>query len=36
VDVLHHRSNVWKFKGEARVGDDLMAEAVYTAMIVDG
>ena len=35
VEVQHHRANVWKFKGEARVGDALMAEAVYTAMIVD-
>ena len=35
VEVQHHRSNVWKFKGEARVGDTLVAEAVYTAMIVD-
>ncbi len=29
------RGNVWKFKGEARVGDTLMAEATYAAMIVD-
>ncbi len=29
------RGNVWKFKGEAHVGDRLMAEAVFSAMIVD-
>lgn len=29
------RRNVWRFRGEARVGDDLCAEATVTAMIVD-
>lgn len=29
------RGNVWKFKGEAHVGGRLMAEAVFSAMIVD-
>ncbi|MDH5747841.1 MAG: 3-hydroxyacyl-ACP dehydratase FabZ [Rhodospirillales bacterium] len=29
------RGNVWKFKGEARVNDTVMAEATYAAMIVD-
>ena len=29
------RGNVWKFKGEARVDDALMAEATYSAMIVE-
>lgn len=28
------RGNVWKFKGEAWVGDTLKAEAVFTAMIL--
>jgi 3-hydroxyacyl-[acyl-carrier-protein] dehydratase len=28
------RGNVWKFRGEAYVGDKLCAEAVYTAMLV--
>ncbi len=28
------RGNVWKFKGEAYVGDSLCAEAIYTAMLV--
>jgi len=35
VEKIHKRSNVWKFKGEAKVGDTLCAEATYTAMIVD-
>lgn len=35
VEKIHKRGNVWKFRGEARVGDVLCAEAVYTAMIVD-
>jgi 3-hydroxyacyl-[acyl-carrier-protein] dehydratase len=29
------RGNVWKFSGEARVGDTVVAEALYTAMIMD-
>jgi 3-hydroxyacyl-[acyl-carrier-protein] dehydratase len=29
------RSNVWKFRGEARVNDIVVAEAGYTAMIID-
>ena len=29
------RGKIWKFKGEARVDGTLMAEAVFTAMIVD-
>lgn len=29
------RGKIWRFKGEARVDDALMAEAVFTAMIVD-
>ncbi len=29
------RANVWKFSGEARVDDTVVAEAVYTAMILD-
>jgi len=35
VEKIHKRGNVWKFRGEARVGGVLCAEAVYTAMIVD-
>lgn len=30
-----HRGNVWKFEGRAKVGGDLMAEAVFAAMILD-
>lgn len=29
------RGNVWKFQAEAKVGDTLMAEATYAAMIMD-
>ncbi|MEO5335564.1 MAG: 3-hydroxyacyl-ACP dehydratase FabZ [Magnetospirillum sp. WYHS-4] len=36
VAKQHSRGKVWKFKGEARVDGALMAEATYTAMIVDG
>jgi 3-hydroxyacyl-[acyl-carrier-protein] dehydratase len=30
-----NRGNVWKFEGRAKVGDALMAEAVFAAMILD-
>jgi 3-hydroxyacyl-[acyl-carrier-protein] dehydratase len=30
-----NRGNVWKFEGRARVGDNLMAEAIFAAMILD-
>ena len=37
VDVVKQRSrgNVWKFHGEAKVDDVLVAEATYAAMILD-
>jgi 3-hydroxyacyl-[acyl-carrier-protein] dehydratase len=37
IQVVKQRSrgNVWKFRGEARVGDALMAEAIYSAMIMN-
>ncbi len=37
VHVLkqRNRGNVWKFEGRAKVGDNLMAEAVFAAMILD-
>ncbi|MEZ7863885.1 MAG: 3-hydroxyacyl-ACP dehydratase FabZ [Rhodospirillales bacterium] len=35
VEKVRNRGNVWKFKGEARVDGKLMAEAAYSAMIVD-
>ncbi|MGQ0664345.1 MAG: 3-hydroxyacyl-ACP dehydratase FabZ [Pseudomonadota bacterium] len=41
-DTLHvhvvkerNRANVWKFRAEAKVGDTLVAEATYAAMIMD-
>jgi 3-hydroxyacyl-[acyl-carrier-protein] dehydratase len=41
-DILHvrvakqrNRGNVWKFEGRAEVGGQLMAEAVFAAMILD-
>lgn len=36
VAKIQNRRNVWKFKGQAKVGDDLCTEAVITAMIMDG
>lgn len=35
VTKLRHRANVWKFSGEARVNGALMAEARFSAMIMD-
>lgn len=35
VTAIQHRGKVWKFRGEAFVGETLVAEAVYTAMILD-
>ena len=35
VTKLQNRGPVWKFKGEAHVGKTLMAEATFTAMILD-
>jgi 3-hydroxyacyl-[acyl-carrier-protein] dehydratase len=35
VSTLRSRGNVWKFKGEGHVDGKLMAEAVFSAMIVD-
>ncbi len=32
---LRNRRNVWKFRGEARVDGELVAEATYSAMIMD-
>jgi 3-hydroxyacyl-[acyl-carrier-protein] dehydratase len=36
VTRQQNRRNVWKFKGAARVDGELCAEAVVTAMIMDG
>ena len=35
VKKLQNRGPVWKFNGEAHVGETLMAEAIFTAMILD-
>jgi 3-hydroxyacyl-[acyl-carrier-protein] dehydratase len=35
VTKQRHRGNVWKFEGRAKVGDTLMAEAVFAAMILN-
>ena len=35
VEKQYNRGNVWKFKGEARVGDILMADATFAAMIME-
>jgi 3-hydroxyacyl-[acyl-carrier-protein] dehydratase len=35
VQKERQRGNVWKFKGEALVGTTLVAEAVFSAMILD-
>lgn len=35
VTKIQNRRNVWKFKGEAMVGDQLCAEATFGAMIMD-
>ena len=34
VNKVRQRSNVWKFQGKAKVGDNLCAEASFSAMIV--
>ncbi len=35
VTKQHSRGNVWKFRGEAKVEGNLVAEATYAAMILD-
>jgi len=35
VNVTHRRGNVWKFSGNAFVGDKLASEAEFTAMVSD-
>ncbi|MFB0923301.1 MAG: 3-hydroxyacyl-ACP dehydratase FabZ [Alphaproteobacteria bacterium] len=35
VSIQRNRRNVWKFKGVAKVGDLVVAEATYSAMIMD-
>jgi len=36
VKALRQRGPVWRFSGEAHVGDELCAEAEFSAMIFDG
>lgn len=36
VTKIKNRGNVWKFNGEAKVNGVLCAEAVFSAMILDG
>jgi 3-hydroxyacyl-[acyl-carrier-protein] dehydratase len=36
VTCKRHRGNVWKFEGKAKVDEKLVAEATYSAMIMDG
>lgn len=36
VKALRHRGPVWRFEGQAYVGDDLCAEAEFSAMIQNG
>jgi 3-hydroxyacyl-[acyl-carrier-protein] dehydratase len=36
VKAIRHRGPVWRFSGEAFVGDELCAEAEFSAMILDG
>jgi len=35
VTRQRNRGNVWRFEGRAKVGEDVMAEAVFSAMILD-
>jgi 3-hydroxyacyl-[acyl-carrier-protein] dehydratase len=35
VTKQRNRGNVWKFEGQAKVGKNVMAEAVFAAMILD-
>lgn len=36
VKALRHRGPVWRFEGKAYIGDELCAEAEFSAMIFDG
>jgi 3-hydroxyacyl-[acyl-carrier-protein] dehydratase len=35
VSIQRNRGNVWKFNGEAKVGDTVVAEGAFSAMIMD-
>ncbi len=34
-EAIKARGNIWKFKGQAKVGDVVYAEAIFTAMMMD-
>lgn len=34
-NVIKSRGNIWKFKGEAKVGDVVHAQATFSAMLLD-
>ena len=36
VVKMRHRDKVWKFEGKAKVDGKVVAEAVYTAMVMEG
>jgi 3-hydroxyacyl-[acyl-carrier-protein] dehydratase len=36
VDKIAHRRNMWWYRAEAKVGDDLIAEATVGATIIEG
>ena len=36
VTKTHRRGNVWKFEGICKVDDKVVAEANFSAMVVDG
>lgn len=35
VEIIQQRGNVWRFKGNAFVNENLVSEAEFTAMVVD-
>ena len=35
IKIQRNRGNVWKFEGKAFVNDKLVAEAIYSAMIME-
>ena len=35
VEAIRSRGNVWKFRGTGKVGDKVVAQATYSAMIMD-
>jgi 3-hydroxyacyl-[acyl-carrier-protein] dehydratase len=35
INLLKNRSNVWKFSATSKVSDKIVAEAIFSAMMVD-